>query len=106
MIGVLCNGKKETTANWLRERELQALPDFWVDYIRDGRCAIDTDHNMHFLGDSERWETTGDVRACQWCGKATQRLRHWTETVERQSWESVKTNTTEPLLPPTTTHTP
>lgn len=79
---------------------LQPIPDFWEQYIALGRCAMDPKHRQSFIGDSTRWETTGDTRGCVWCGKATQRLRRWTETVEHQAWESVKPAPGSAMPPP------
>jgi hypothetical protein len=86
MMGVLCNGAREATANYIRERNLVEQPDFWQDYVRDGRCAIDTEHEEHFIDDTDRWVTTGDVRACQWCGHHVQVKLSWSETVRKSEW--------------------
>ena len=87
LISVLCNGSKEQTACWVNLGHLVEVADFWPRYVADGRCAIDQNHNMLFVGDESRWKVDGDTRHCQWCGKATQVLKKWTETVERQKWE-------------------
>jgi len=86
IMGVLCNGAREATANYIRERNLVELPTFWQDYVRDGRCAIDTDHKNHFIGDTDRWVTTFDVRACRWCGHHVQVKLVWAETVSKSEW--------------------
>jgi len=67
--------------------KLTLLADFWSDYARIGRCAIDTDHSRHFIGGDTRWAVSGDIRSCLWCEGHTQTLRRWTETVERERWE-------------------
>ena len=61
-------------------------PDFWATYIRDGRCAIDPEHQIDFLDSEKRWKTEGDVRACQWCGSHVQVKLDWTETVHKSAW--------------------
>ena len=66
------------------------IEGFWQQYEAIGRCAIDPDHNMFFVGDEHRWRQEGDTRHCQWCGQVTQRLHTWTETVERQAWCNVE----------------
>lgn len=95
LIAVLCNGAKEASACWVNLRHLVEVGDFWPRYVRDGRCAIDTEHTRHFIGDDTRWAVQGDTRDCLWCGMASQVLRRWTETVARQGWEN-KSSTTPP----------
>lgn len=85
LVGVLCNGVHESTAAW-QHIDAVEVADFWANYTSTGRCAIDHDHDMHFMGDETRWITTGDARACAWCNKATQTLRRWTETVHHEEW--------------------
>lgn len=94
LVGVLCNGTKEQSRAYPQGGNLEEIADFWPRYIRDGRCAIDTDHSMYFMGDEGRWSIDGETRRCLWCGNATQTLRHWQETVDRRRWENV------PSLPP------
>lgn len=73
---------------WYPLLVLEEIPDFWDRYTAVGRCAIDVDHTMSFIGGENRWKQTGDTRECQWCG-AKQRLERWTETVEREAWRAV-----------------
>ncbi|UUZ66352.1 hypothetical protein LP417_35670 (plasmid) [Polaromonas sp. P1-6] len=78
---VLCNGvKAETGAYPGLGLKLRLITDFWLRYIRDGRCAIDVDHKALFIGDETRWESHGDTRRCTWCGNTSQVLKRWTET--------------------------
>lgn len=86
LYGVLCNGAEEQSAYW-DARGLDEASDFWLRYMADGRCAIDQEHNQHFVGDATRWRVDGDTRTCMWCGKVRQTLVRWTETVERERWE-------------------
>lgn len=88
LIVVLCSGTKANSACWVNLGPLTEVADFWPRYVRDGRCAIDPEHHIAFVGEDTRWSVDGDTRKCVWCGNATQVLRRWTETVDRQSWES------------------
>lgn len=85
LIAVLCNGAKEDTAAWQGIDAIE-IPDFWVNYVADGRCAIDPTHTMHFFNDADRWSVAEDSRSCQWCGKYTQTLKRWTEQVQCKEW--------------------
>jgi hypothetical protein len=69
--------------------ELTEQVNFWDEYVADGRCALDREHDMPFIGSDTRWSISGETRHCKWCNKASQRLRSWTETVTRQRWETV-----------------
>lgn len=82
---VLCNGARQTTAAWQCIDAVE-VPDFWARYTSVGRCAIDTDHSMGFMNDESRWLVTGDHRSCQWCGKANQTLKRYTEIIQREKW--------------------
>ena len=74
LMQVLCNGTR--TQTWCIERlKLKLLNNFWEEYLRIGRCAIDTAHAMPFAVnnpnvslDSERWDEKPTVRTCRWCG--------------------------------------
>ena len=89
---VLCNGSKENSACWVNLRGLVEVADFWPRYVENGRCAIDTEHERYFIGDDTRWTVDGDTRACLWCGNAKQVMERWTETVERNEWQTVPPN--------------
>lgn len=67
---------------------LSEMPGFWPQYDADGRCAIDKAHCISFIGSETRWKIDGDHRSCIWCGKVSQRLKRWTETVQRTRWEN------------------
>ncbi len=87
LIAVLCNGARTQTAAHVRVvKGLTEVEGFWNNYRRHGRCAVDPAHQMHFVGSDTRWSTNGDERSCQWCHKVTQRMRRWTEAVERTEW--------------------
>ncbi|CAM8642761.1 hypothetical protein MCEMSEM18_03535 [Comamonadaceae bacterium] len=89
LLGVLCNGKKERTFAWQHIDAVEVV-GFWERYVADGRCAIDTDHSMHFQGDDTRWHTVDRSRSCNWCGKSSQTFKRWTETVDREDWVEPK----------------
>lgn len=87
LVAVLCNGAKEQTGCYSPSRlGLNEVADFWQRYQADGRCAIDTAHTMHFIGDESRWEGDEEHRTCKWCGKASQRRERWQELVDRNRW--------------------
>jgi hypothetical protein len=79
LIGVLCNGAKEHTAAW-QNIDAVEISGFWIDYVANGRCAIDIDHSICFINDESRWSVNGAHRDCVWCGKASQRLAAVTHT--------------------------
>jgi hypothetical protein len=85
---VLCQGSRSQTWSYSRRltNNLQPITALWEQYVAIGRCAVDPRHAMHFIGDETRWAVKGDTRSCTWCGIATQRMRRWTETVERKAW--------------------
>lgn len=86
---VLCKGARTPVATLTDlASTLTEVDDFWVNYRRDGRCAIDPTHSADFLGAGTRWAKHGDERSCQWCKKFTQRLHRYTETeaVKREEW--------------------
>lgn len=87
LIGVLCNGAKEQSAAW-QNIDAVEVPNFWIDYMAFGRCAIDSKHSMWFIDDESRWQSDGASRSCLWCGKASQRLVRTTKTIETEEWVS------------------
>ena len=87
--GVLCNGSKEKWG-WRNGASMVEVEGFWQEYETIGRCAIDRDHEIAFVGDETRWQQNGDLRHCQWCGQVTQRLHAWTEVVAKEAWRNVQ----------------
>jgi hypothetical protein len=87
---VLSMGRKTTLGSYYMPRDWTEHASFWAEYIADGRCAIDREHVVPYIGSDTRWRTTGDCRQCLWCNQVTQKLRRWTETkvVEREAWET------------------
>ena len=85
---VLSYGTKATACCFVGNLRIEEVSDFWPRYVSDGRCAIDTEHKAHFIGDETRWLYDGDRRSCQWCGKHHQVLKRWTVTTEASKWVS------------------
>jgi hypothetical protein len=84
---VLSMGVKTTLCSYYGEWTERVA--FWDEYVADGRCAIDREHVVSYVGSETRWRTHGDCRSCIWCNKMTQKLRRWTETkvIEHEAWE-------------------
>lgn len=66
---------------------LERIDDFWERYHAIGRCAIDPEHDVHFIDDANRFEVRGDTRVCRWCG-AKQHQAHRTVQVDIEIWEA------------------
>lgn len=91
LMSVLCMGRKATTGAYAARSDfkLHEIEDFWARYQEDGRCAIDPEHVRGFTGDETRWKEHGDTRECLWCGRRTEKLETWTETVLRKAWRPI-----------------
>ena len=94
LSAVLFYGPKAQSFCFIGPGRIEEVADFWQRYIADGRCAIDTEHRRHFIGDESRWLQDGDTRSCQWCGKAHQVLKRWTETVDCSKWVKLEPGST------------
>lgn len=68
---------------------LVEVEDFWQRYEKIGRCAIDPEHAIGFIGDETRWQIDGEVRHCRWCKARTEHRITWTESHDRESWITV-----------------
>lgn len=88
LMQILCNGRKTETFAFGNLGRLIEVPEFWQRYMEVGRCAIDTQHQMFFVGDDTRWSVAGDVRKCLWCGNATQRRERYTRRTSHERWVS------------------
>lgn len=83
---VLCYGTKAQVLSYCNTGDLRERVGFWDEYIADGRCAIDREHKMPFIGAETRWRVVGEQRHCQWCNKATQTLQRTVKQVTVESW--------------------
>lgn len=86
MSQVLCYGARATVTCPVNLGPLHEVADFWAQYLQDGRCAIDRAHQSCFVNDDSRWHASGNMRHCQWCGKASQRLVRREVTQVHESW--------------------
>jgi len=84
---VLCVGARESSSCYslLRLGRLSKVDDFWDEYIRIGRCAIDKNHTTNYLNSDSRYIENDNKRVCQWCGHK-QYKRRWEETIQREEW--------------------
>jgi hypothetical protein len=69
LISVLCLGRGAKTAAYRAPTfpSMQEVRNFWQDYLRDGRCAIDRAHKMDFRNAEGRFVGEGDRLFCSWC---------------------------------------
>lgn len=75
MMSVVCQGARTAVFTQLGlASKLVEVANFWADYQRDGRCAIDPDHVIFFTGDDTRWTGVGEDRKCAWCAAAEARF--------------------------------
>ena len=96
LMHVLCEGVKAGSWCYLgAASHVEKIEGFWDRYITDGRCAIDPEHQVTFLNDDTRWQVRGNTRSCLWCGKATQVLNRWTQTIEHERWETTTSASAE-----------
>lgn len=73
LTAVLCYGTKAGAFCYPgAAQDLEEVVGFWNNYLKVGRCAIDPEHQEHYLG-GERYRTEGDTRTCLWCGKEQHR---------------------------------
>lgn len=87
LMAVLCEGARKQIFAYMpghvRKLGLKPVRNFWRDYRRIGRCAIDKAHTQYFAhaaSDDARWTVKGKTRSCNWCGNHKQRLSVRTET--------------------------
>ena len=65
LMDALTKGSKAQSGAHLYLGQLVKRGGFWQEYIKHGRCAIDTGHITHFVGDENRIVDN----QCSWCGK-------------------------------------
>lgn len=70
LMSVLCRGTKEATMAYPLQTfgPFHEVDNFWSQYMLHGRCAIDVEHVISFIGDT-RWSATASGHTCLWCGK-------------------------------------
>lgn len=73
-------------------RSFKPLPGFWRRYRRNGRCALDHQHQQYWATEDARWEVKRNVRSCRWCGKFKQRKRVRIRVTREKivKWERVR----------------
>jgi hypothetical protein len=90
LMVVLCYGSGEQLFAYAPGRiaGLTEVPNFWEEYMRIGRCAIDPEHRRSFMDDETRWAVSDDGkhRSCLWCGNAHQKRETWVEQVQHERW--------------------
>lgn len=71
LMQVLCTGAKHSTGSYSFKqfKGMNVVENFWKEYIRIGRCAIDPEHKVWFLNSDTRYVGTTTGRKCQWCGQ-------------------------------------
>jgi hypothetical protein len=73
--------------------DLILVPDFWGNYMRVGRCAIDPAHELTFSG-LDRFDEHDNTRTCRWCG-----VQQYKERIQRivydERWIDVTANFAE-----------
>lgn len=81
----LSQGNKAPKHAYLCTEGLQRVDGFWDNYLKIGRCAIDPEHKIHFMGD--RFSMNQDTRTCLWCGATHERVLT-PRTVFDETWVS------------------
>lgn len=66
LMSILCMGTKAESAAHACGNGMTILEGFWDNYLKIGRCAIDPDHQEHFM--SDRFQENEGGRECLWCG--------------------------------------
>jgi len=70
--------------------KLKELKNFWPDYLKIGRCAIDPDHHQHFMNSEGRYIQKGRHRVCQWCGQK-QAMTIKRSVIKHEQWSNEPT---------------
>jgi len=85
LMAALCRGARADRVCYLGMMpSLEVVANFWERYLDVGRCAIDPDHQEHFVG-GERFSFDGEHRTCLWCGAEHNRVMT-PRTVHDESW--------------------
>lgn len=86
MMEALCLGAEAGSFYYIgMAKMLEEVDEFWEQYLKIGRCAIDPAHKESFLG--ERYSMDGNTRSCTWCGAKHERVMT-PRTVFDESWTS------------------
>jgi hypothetical protein len=97
LFSVLCNGSKAETMCYPASIKLTEVPNFWENYKKLGRCAIDPEHTVSFLSSKSRWSVTGTARICNWCGQH-QQLDQRKKTVVIKTWKNTEAPAQVPAI--------
>ncbi len=85
LMAALCQGAKAERLCFAGiTPDLEVVDGFWDRYLTIGRCAIDPEHQEHFIG-GDRYRMNGETRICLWCGTIHQR-KLTPRTVMDESW--------------------
>ncbi len=87
LTAVLCYGAKEQIYAHPNITGLREINDFWNEYERIGRCAIDPEHQMFFIDDNSRWLINGNERKCIWCDSCMQSLTKVKKMIAINKWQ-------------------
>jgi len=68
-------------------KDIEEVPGFWDQYLKEGRCAIDPEHQIPFQDD--RFDETDHDRTCKWCGYKQKKVST-PRTVYDISWVKVE----------------
>ena len=85
LMATLCQGSKADS--WCYSGitdDIELVENFWDQYLRVGRCAIDPEHEEHFSG-AKRYTEADEERSCLWCG-AQHRKEFHRRTVQDVLW--------------------
>jgi hypothetical protein len=87
VIAILCEGSKAGCYFHHNKAGMVFVEDFWDRYLAVGRCAIDPDHQEHFLNAKGRYAENGNERVCRWCGQRQGRstATYTTEKIDSQN---------------------
>lgn len=108
MIGVRLSqamSNRNTEAMYYAQTETRkdwstcVVPDFWAKYVEIGRCAMDPEHGIAYIGDETRWEVVEDQRSCVWCQNCKQKLVSLGKVRLYKTWQTVAAGTTPEDLP-------
>lgn len=70
-LGSILGGKYQTWANpWMKNTHIDITEWFWEEYLKDGRCIWDRNHDRWIADDENRYiYINNNSRKCRWCGE-------------------------------------